>query len=56
MTREIKYYIYAKVNDVSTDKFECEDFSELYEIFHNQLSNDIEEELLYQSLDNMEEL
>ena len=53
---EIKYYIYARVNGSTTDKYDCEDFTELYEIFHNQLADNIEEELLYQSIKKTEEI
>lgn len=51
----IKYIVYATVNGSSTRRFVCEDQEELVETIKTDLLEEIEEEKLYQELNNTEE-
>jgi len=52
---KIHYVIYAVVNTTQTEKHICTDWGEIHEIFHDCLQDEIQEELLYQSIEKQED-
>lgn len=52
---KIHYVLYAVVNNTQTEKHTCADWGEIHELFHDCLQDEIQEELLYQSIEKQEE-
>lgn len=51
----VRYVVYATVNGTATRRFVCEDQEELIQTIKIELAEEIEEEKLYQELNNTEE-